>query len=93
MEYYSCINIYCITDNRGKHRPKHKACGRCLNCKRVENCGLCLGCNEMKRFGSSDLCENRKCLNANVLVTCFNYYLIIIMFNVLSLIIGEQIVI
>lgn len=53
--------------NHGKHRPKHKSCGHCDSCKRVEDCGLCLGCSEMKRFGGSDLCENRKCSNINVL--------------------------
>ncbi|VVC28678.1 Zinc finger, PHD-type,Zinc finger, FYVE/PHD-type,CpG binding protein, C-terminal,Zinc finger [Cinara cedri] len=52
-------------DNRSKHRPKHRFCGRCENCERVEDCGLCFGCSEMRKFGGVDLCENRKCLNLN----------------------------
>ncbi|XP_050524287.1 CXXC-type zinc finger protein 1 [Daktulosphaira vitifoliae] len=66
-EYKEKIDQYDINkrENRGKHRHKHKLCGRCDNCKRNENCGLCIGCNEMRRFGGSGLCENRKCLNIN----------------------------
>ncbi|XP_026814489.1 CXXC-type zinc finger protein 1-like [Rhopalosiphum maidis] len=52
-------------DSREKYRPKHRSCGHCDNCKRIENCGLCLGCSEMRRFGGSDLCENKTCLNIN----------------------------
>lgn len=60
-----------VSDDRGKHCPKQKSCKYCDNCKRVENCGLCFGCSEMRRFGGSDLCENRKCLNINLKVISF----------------------
>lgn len=62
------IFIYVFLDNRGKHRSKHRSCGQCDNCKRIENCGLCFGCTEMRRFGGTDLCENRSCLNVTVQV-------------------------
>jgi len=69
--------LICILDSREKHRPKHRSCGHCDNCKRVENCGLCLGCSEMRRFGGSDLCENKTCLNINIQV---KYFVIIILY-------------
>lgn len=59
-------------DNRGKHRSKHRSCGQCDNCKRIENCGLCFGCTEMKRFGGTDLCESRICLNVTIQVKYLN---------------------
>lgn len=68
INYECCIiynNLFCLLDIRSKHRPKNRSCGRCENCKRVKDCGVCLGCFEMRKFGSVDLCENKKCLNVN----------------------------
>lgn len=81
MIYYESTiiitTLICTLDSREKYRPKHRSCGHCENCKRVENCGLCLGCSEMRRFGGSDLCENKTCLNVNKQV---KYSVIIILY-------------